>query len=230
MKVTQLAGGVAIAVFCSCDQKPAPIQLDTQQDRESFSIGYSMGKNISQGLAGWGDGVDVDVLLAGIRAVLEEDPTPAMTEGEIQQVIAQMKGRKQAQGDSMRSIATVEGDAYLANYATEEGVVTLDSGIHYKVLKSGDGATPGPDDTVVAHYAGRLIDGTEFDSSYKRNNPSEFSLKRVIKGWQEVVQLMPVGSKWEVAIPAHLAYGDRAKGNIPAHSALIFEIELLDIK
>lgn len=231
MRVRQLvAVGAAMTVFCSCEEGRAPIQLDTQQDRESFSIGYSMGKNIAQELVRWGDEVDIDALLAGMRSVLENDPNPAMTEEEIQTTVAKLKARKQAEGEASSLAATPEGKAYLDNYATEEGVVTLESGIHYKVLKSGDGERPGLDDSVVAHYAGRLIDGTEFDSSYKRKEPSEFPLTRVIKGWQEVVQLMPVGSKWEVAIPSHLAYGAQPKGNIPPHSVLVFEIELLEIK
>ena len=226
---TRIVMIAVISSLLSCQQGES-VSVETQKERESYSIGYSMGRNINQGLAQWGDDIDIDALLAGIRAVLENDSSPAMSGEEIQEAIAQMKVRKQAEGDSLRAAANADGTAYLANYATEEGVVSLESGIHYKVLKTGDGARPKLTDTVIAHYAGRLIDGTEFDSSYKRKNPSEFPLNRVIKGWQEVLQLMPVGSKWEVAIPSRLGYGSQDIGNIPPNSALIFEIELLGIK
>ena len=122
------------------------------------------------------------------------------------------------------------GTKWLTDNATKEGVVTLPSGLQYKVLVKGDGEVPTPTQKVKVNYEGRLIDGTVFDSSYKRNQPSTFGVNQVIKGWTEALCMMPVGSKWEVYIPYSLAYGDRDSGQIKPYSALIFTVELLDIE
>jgi len=121
------------------------------------------------------------------------------------------------------------GTAFLEANKAKEGVKVLPSGLQYKVVKEGTGNTPTADDKVKTHYRGTLIDGTEFDSSYKRNQPAEFGVTKVIKGWTEALQLMKVGGKWELYIPANLAYGQRGRPSIPANSTLIFEIELLEI-
>jgi len=122
------------------------------------------------------------------------------------------------------------GEKWLTDNATKEGVVTLPSGLQYKVLAKGDGEVPAPTQKVKVNYEGRLIDGTVFDSSYKRNQPSTFGVNQVIKGWTEALCMMPVGSKWEVYIPYSLAYGDRDSGQIKPYSALIFTVELLGIE
>ena len=123
------------------------------------------------------------------------------------------------------------GDAFLAANKTKEGVVTLPSGLQYKILKEGTGPKPTPADSVVCNYRGTLIDGKEFDSSYKRGQPATFPVGQVIKGWTEALQLMPVGSKWQLFVPADLAYGDRGAGpDIGPGSTLIFEVELISIK
>src|SRR6202041_2945672 len=120
-----------------------------------------------------------------------------------------------------------KGEKFLAENKTKEGVKTTDSGLQYKVLTEGSGKSPTASDTVVCHYRGTLLDGTEFDSSYKRGQPATFPVSGVIKGWTEAVQLMPVGSKWQLFIPPDLAYGDRGQGPIGPNSTLIFEVELL---
>jgi FKBP-type peptidyl-prolyl cis-trans isomerase len=128
-----------------------------------------------------------------------------------------------AQSDSNAA----EGAAFLAENAKKEGVVTTDSGLQYKIMNTGVGPKPTADSTVEVHYAGRLLDGTEFDSSVKRGVPTQFGVTQVIPGWTEVLQLMPEGSKWEVYIPSNLAYGPGGTGPIGPNSTLIFEVELL---
>jgi FKBP-type peptidyl-prolyl cis-trans isomerase FklB len=124
-----------------------------------------------------------------------------------------------------------EGDAFLAANKTKEGVVTLPSGLQYKILKAGTGPKPKTTDTVISNYKGTLINGTEFDSSYKRGQPATFPVGQVIKGWTEALQLMPVGSKWQIFVPADLAYGQRGAGpDIGPNATLIFEVELMSIK
>jgi len=123
------------------------------------------------------------------------------------------------------------GEAFLAANKAKDGVVVLPSGLQYKVLREGDGKKPGLDDNVRCNYRGTLLDGSEIDSSYKRNEPSTLPLKGVIKGWTEVLQLMPVGSKWQIFVPSELAYGERGNGrNIGPNATLIFEVELLSIQ
>jgi FKBP-type peptidyl-prolyl cis-trans isomerase FklB len=137
-----------------------------------------------------------------------------------------MESKAKAAGEASRK----EGEAFLAANKTKEGVKTLPDGLQYKILKQGTGVQPTADDTVSVNYRGTLIDGKEFDSSYKRGEPATFPVGGVIKGWTEALQMMPVGSKWELYIPADLAYGDRGAGaDIPPGATLIFEVELLSI-
>jgi len=124
-----------------------------------------------------------------------------------------------------------DAEKFLEENKKKEGVITTASGLQYKIITKGNGKIPTAQDTVVAHYRGTLIDGTEFDNSFKRNEPATFPVSGVIKGWQEILQLMPVGSKWEVYIPPQLAYGEQGAGQvIPPNAALIFDIELISIK
>ena len=124
-----------------------------------------------------------------------------------------------------------EGEAFLAENKSKEGVITLASGLQYRILNAGNGQKPTADDTVICHYQGTLINGTEFDNSYKRNQPATFAVKGVIKGWTEALQLMPVGSKWQLFVPSNLAYGENGASNVIGPNAtLIFELELLSIK
>jgi len=127
--------------------------------------------------------------------------------------------------------ASPDGAAFLKTNAAKPGVVTLDSGLQYQVLKEGDGKSPKATDTVTVHYRGTLIDGTEFDSSYKRGKPTSFPVNRVIAGWTEALQLMQVGDKWQLTIPSDLAYGSRSPGaGIPPNAVLVFEVELLSVQ
>jgi FKBP-type peptidyl-prolyl cis-trans isomerase FklB len=144
-----------------------------------------------------------------------------------QEMMSKMQAKQKVEGEKNKK----EGEAFLEANKKKEGVVTLPSGLQYKILKAGTGAKPTAKDTVKVNYRGTLIDGTEFDSSYKGGKPVEFPLGQVIKGWIEGIQLMPVGSKWQLFIPSNLAYGERGGGQmIGPNAALIFEVELLSIK
>ncbi len=178
--------------------------------------------------------VDPNVLLRGLKDALaggktqltEEQAKAALT--EVQNEIRQ---KQQAQMQAEGEMNKKEGEAFLAANKGKEGVVTLPSGLQYKILTPGTGPKPTTADTVVCNYRGTLINGTEFDSSYKRGQPATFPVSGVIKGWTEALPLMPVGSKWQLFIPADLAYGDRAPGpEIGPNSTLIFEVELLSIQ
>jgi FKBP-type peptidyl-prolyl cis-trans isomerase len=157
-----------------------------------------------------------------------------LTQEEAQAVLTEVQTevRKQ-QTEKMQEAATknkTEGEAFLAANKSKEGVVTLPSGLQYKILTAGTGPKPAATDSVVCNYRGTLINGTEFDSSYKRGQPATFGVSQVIKGWTEALQLMPVGSKWQLFIPSSLAYGERGPGEIGPNATLIFEVELLSIQ
>lgn len=205
------------------------ISLETEVDKISYIIGTQIARNFkSQGIE-----VNVDSLAQGIKDILTGAKS-AINEEEAKTVYAawqqKMKAKQAATKKAKQaSEGLAKGNAYLAANKTKEGVIVLPSGLQYKVLKEGTGNTPVATDKVKTHYRGTLIDGTEFDSSYKRNKPAEFPVTGVIKGWIEALQLMKEGGKWELYIPANLAYGARPQRNIPANSALIFEIELIEI-
>jgi len=191
-----------------------------------MNIGASMKK----------DSLDVDpaILSRALKDALS-GAKPAMTEEEARTVITtfrnEMIAKKQAEEKKVSDANKQAGDQFLAANKTKEGVVTLPDGLQYKVIKQGDGAKPTTTDTVVAKYRGTLINGTEFDNSEKHGGTAEFPVGQVIKGWTEALQLMPVGSKWQLFIPADLAYGPRSPGGeIGPNSTLIFDIELVSIK
>ena len=174
--------------------------------------------------------IDKDNLVAGfIAGVLGKDMKMNMEEAQmyVQEVMTAANEKKmEAQFGSNREA----GEKFLAENKTKEGVQETASGLQYKVIKMGKGAIPTATDKVSVHYRGTLIDGTEFDSSYKRNKPTTFAANQVIKGWTEALTMMPVGSKWELYIPEYLAYGSRNQGQIKPFSTLIFEVELLGIE
>ncbi len=157
-----------------------------------------------------------------------------MTEDELQKTMSVFQTelmKKQADAAKVAGERNMkEGESFLAENKKKEGVMTLPSGLQYRSLKTGDGKLPKIDDTVICHYRGTLVNGTEFDSSYKRNQPATFPVKGVIKGWTEALQMMPVGSKWQLFIPPELAYGATGGGPIEPNATLIFEVELLSIK
>jgi FKBP-type peptidyl-prolyl cis-trans isomerase len=178
--------------------------------------------------------VDPNILLRGLKDALAGGKT-ALTEEQaraaLMEVQNEMRKKQQAEMQAAGEANKKEGDAFLAANKAKEGVVTLPSGLQYKILTQGTGPKPTATDSVVCNYRGTLINGTEFDSSYKRGEPATFPVSGVIKGWTEALQLMPVGSKWQLFVPSDLAYGERSPGpEIAPDSTLIFEVELLSIQ
>jgi FKBP-type peptidyl-prolyl cis-trans isomerase len=189
--------------------------------------------NVGGGRHRQGVAVDPALVSRGIKDALAGGKT-ALTEDEAKAVLMklqnEMRDKMQAKAQEAGAANKKEGDAFLAANKTKEGVVTLPSGLQYKILKEGTGPKPAATDTVSCNYRGTLISGKEFDSSYKRNEPTSFPVGGVIKGWTEALQLMPVGSKWQLFIPPDLAYGERGAGaDIGPGATLIFEVELLSI-
>jgi FKBP-type peptidyl-prolyl cis-trans isomerase len=204
--------------------------LKTQKDKVSYAIGLNIGKSLRK------DSVEVDpaIFARGVKDALT-GAKALLTDDELKAVLTTLQGDLQKrQEETMRQAGEINkkaGDAFLAENKAKPGVVTLPDGLQYKVLTEGTGPKPAATDSVVCNYRGTLIDGTEFDSSYKRGQPATFPVDHVIKGWTEAVQLMPVGSKWQLFVPAELAYGNRGAGpQIGPNSTLIFEVELLSIQ
>jgi FKBP-type peptidyl-prolyl cis-trans isomerase FklB len=200
----------------------------TEMDKVSYAIGTQLAQNFKKQSVE----IKIESFVRGIKDVMAGRQL-ALTQEEMKVVMTSFSQRMRTQqqekqkAEAAKSLAV--GKAFLAANGKKEGVKTLPSGLQYKVIKKGTGKTPTAEDKVKTHYSGKLIDGTEFDSSYKRKKPAEFPVKGVIKGWTEALQLMKEGGKWELYIPADLAYGERGNRNIPGNSALIFEIELLEI-
>jgi FKBP-type peptidyl-prolyl cis-trans isomerase len=201
-------------------------------DKEKAS--YALGLNIGRGLSKQPVELDSAAVARGLKDALS-GTKPLLTDEEAAADLAQLQDQVKKAADAKLQALAAEnqktGEAFLAENKTKEGVVTLPSGLQYKVLTQGTGPKPTAADTVVCQYKGTLLDGTEFDSSYKRGQPATFAVGRIIKGWTEALQLMPVGSKWQIFIPPDLAYGDRGAGNvIPPNATLIFEVELVSIQ
>jgi FKBP-type peptidyl-prolyl cis-trans isomerase FklB len=199
--------------------------------KEKFS--YALGMEIGSGFRKQALDLDPQTLSKGIADAFSGAKT-LLTEDEMRDVLKSAQKEfqeKQAALRAEKAMATQkEGDAFLAGNKTREGVITLPDGLQYRILKAGTGKKPDADDTVTCNYRGTFIDGTEFDSSAKHSGPATFSMKGVIKGWAEALQLMPVGSTWRLYVPPQLAYGERGAGNvIPPNSTLIFDIELLSV-
>ena len=212
--------------------KPAgsALALDTEEKKHSYAMGMNLGNNLKK----QGVEVNYDALSKGLEDALKGNQ-PLMTQDEADEVLTGLQNQLREKAmERMKEVADknkAEGDKFLAENKTKPGVVTLPDGLQYKVITEGTGPRPTADDTVVVNYRGSLINGQEFDSSYKRNEPLTIPVGRVIKGWTEALQLMPVGSKWQVFIPGDLGYGERgAGGDIPPNSTLIFDVELLSIK
>lgn len=201
--------------------------LNTMKERISYAIGTSVAMNLGQQLKQSGIDVNPEVLAAAIRDSLQG--TPKMSEEEVGQVLMQMQRDHMAREEAKAGDNKKAGEAYLAKNGKAEGVKTTASGLQYKTLQEGQGKSPTATDTVTVHYRGTLINGEEFDSSYKRGEPVSFPLQNVIPGWTEGLQLMKEGGKYELTIPANLAYGDNAPPSIGPGSTLIFEIELIKI-
>jgi FKBP-type peptidyl-prolyl cis-trans isomerase len=213
----------AVANVCAEDV------LKTQQEK----VGYAIGMNIATNMMQQKIDVDADQLAAGLTAVLKGEKT-VLTQEEMGQVLTAFQQEMQ-----MKQMAEMAAEAaknekiaqeFLEKNGKLDGVVTLESGLQYKIIKAGEGASPKADSTVQVHYRGTLLDGTEFDSSYKRGEPASFPVNGVIAGWTEALQLMKEGAKWQLVIPAKLAYAERgAPPMIPPNATLIFDVELLKI-
>jgi FKBP-type peptidyl-prolyl cis-trans isomerase FklB len=208
---------------------PKPLVLTTEKDKQSYAIGLNVGKSLHR------DAIDVEpkIVLQGIQDALANGKV-LLTDDQIKTVMTDLQNQVRQQQEEKRLALTEsnkkEGDAFLAANGTKEGVVTLPSGLQYKILVAGTGAKPSATDSVVCNYRGTLLDSTEFDSSYKRGQPATFPVSGVIKGWSEALQLMPVGSKWQLFIPSDLAYGERGQGPIGPNATLVFEVELMSIQ
>lgn len=226
----RLCISMAVVVCLACvghaqddSNKPASDPtLKTTKQQASYGLGLMIGKNLKD------DGLEVDLTLLtrGLKDALS-GADPKLTEDEINVAVRafQTAMRKQRAEKHKR-----EGEAFLAANKKKDGVVTLESGLQYKVLKKGDGATPKLNDTVRTHYHGTLINGDVFDSSVKRGEPISFPVGGVIRGWTEALQLMKVGSKWQLFVPSSLAYGAQGRPGIAPNATLIFEVELLGIE
>jgi FKBP-type peptidyl-prolyl cis-trans isomerase FkpA len=205
----------------------------TELNTDEQKLGYIIGMDIGKSLRDQGAGVDLDSLIDAITATYNGEEL-AMTAEEAAAIrmeyVQKRKAEQQAAAAATGEANLAAGQKFLAENKVKEGVQTTDSGLQYKVLTMGEGAKPVATDTVKVHYRGTLLDGTEFDSSYARNEPISFALNRVIAGWTEGVQLMPIGSKFEFYIAPELAYGEGGGGPIPPNSTLVFEVELLDIE
>ena len=207
-----------------------PLTLKTQKEKASYALGMNFGTGLRK------QSIDIDpaILARGLRDSFSNGKT-LLTEDEAKAVLTQLQSdvrkKQQEMAQQLGEANRKQGLEFLEANKTKDGVVTLPSGLQYKVLQEGTGPKPAPTDTVVCNYRGTLLDSTEFDSSYKRGQPATFPVTGVIKGWTEALQIMPVGSKWQLFIPSALAYGEHgAGGQIGPNATLIFEVELLSIQ
>nr|WP_300314003.1 FKBP-type peptidyl-prolyl cis-trans isomerase [Halomonas sp.] len=208
---------------------------ETDQEKLSYSLGVTLGQSIQQDVEdldteAFTDAVN-DVFAGGELQMSEDEIAAALTKFQQEAMAKRAEEQKKlaAELEKEAKANKEEGDKFLAENGEKEGVTTTDSGLQYKEIESGDGATPADGDTVKVNYEGKLIDGTVFDSSYERGEPVSFQVGQVIEGWQEALKMMKVGDTWEVVIPAELAYGARGQGPIGPNQTLIFKVELLDV-
>ena len=221
-----LMTALSVALFFTVSAAGENLELKNENDKINYSYGYQIGDNLKQK----GVTVDTEILMKGIQDGLS-GAQPLMTQKEVRETLvehnrrqaAARRAEKQQQKEQYRG----EGREFLAANSKKPGVVTLLSGLQYKVIREGTGKSPGPHDSVTVNYRGTLINGQEFDSSYRDNKPATFRVGGVIKGWTEALQLMRVGAKWQLFIPADLAYGERGA---LADKTLIFDVELISVQ
>lgn len=208
----------------------APGGLATDKERLSYSIGM----NIGNGLARESLDVDVDLIAQAIKDIMAGNDTKLTDEQARQTIMDWQKKRRADRQKELEAAAAKnkeEGQKWLAENAKKEGVKTTESGLQYRIVEPGEGESPASTDRVTVHYRGRLLDGTEFDSSYKRGRPATFAVTGVIKGWTEALQMMKPGAKWELFIPSDLAYGERGGGpKIGPNATLLFDVELISVE
>ncbi len=210
--------GLSIAFnLTAADESP----FKSPGEKASYALGLNIGKQLRQN----GAEIDTEIYMKALKDGISGKGL--MTDEQIRETLMafQTELRNKTLDKNKK-----EGATFLEANKSKEGVQTLPSGLQYKIETTGKGKIPGTNDTVICHYRGTLIDGTEFDSSYKRSEPSTFAVTGVIKGWTEALLKMPVGSKWKLFIPSDLAYGERGRPSIPPNSALLFDIELIGIK
>jgi FKBP-type peptidyl-prolyl cis-trans isomerase FklB len=203
----------------------ASVELGSDSQKASYSIGYSMAANVRRE---FGEDIDLAAFQAGVQDQIGGGES-RISEADANAALQALVASRQAAQDAVATENITVGKEFLAENGKREGVVTLPSGLQYEVLTDADGPKPSASDRVTTHYRGTLIDGTQFDSSYDRGQPATFPLNGVIAGWTEALQLMSPGAKWRLFIPPELAYGERAQGPIPANSTLIFDVELIEI-
>jgi FKBP-type peptidyl-prolyl cis-trans isomerase len=207
---------------------PAPLTLTTPKQKTSYAIGVSIGKKLHD------DGLDIDtaILIKALKDAVAGNKL-LMTDDEMRTSLTSlaqdMQKKQQEKQQEGAAKNKKDGEDFLAANKAKEGVVTTPSGLQYKILQAGTGPKPAATDSVVCNYKGTFVDGKEFDSSYKRGEPATFPVTGVIKGWTEALQMMPVGSKWQLVIPADLAYGEQGRRGMPPNSTLVFEVELVKI-
>lgn len=221
---------MGILVLCACGRKTLQkSDLETVQDLYSYTVGYEVGRNLQEQETQF----NLEALFQGIEDVLLENQ-PLLDQTERQQAMAALQEQLRERFADERAVTgennKAEGEAFLAENKTREGVVTLPSGLQYLVLREGNGPKPEATDRVSVHYIGSFLDGTEFNNSYTGGDPAIFSVNRVIAGWTEALQLMKVGAKWKLWLPPELAYGEAGQGTqIGSNATLVFEVELLTI-
>jgi len=211
---------------------------NTPQEEQKFNsrkdkLSYAIGADFGRGLRWRRIDVNADLLVKAMRDALAGEKL-LITDEEVTTTLKTLAEERKKDYEHAKMMLSEKnkkaGEAFFAENLKQDGVVTLPSGLQYKILKQGQGKKPTLDDKVVCQYRGTLLDGTEFDSSYKRNQPTTLPVKSLIKGWSEALQLMPVGSKWELYIPPQLAYGERVVGGIAPNAMLVFEVELISIQ
>lgn len=207
----------------------ADANLASDKAKISYSIGMQVGSQLANSIKQDELDVDAAALLLAIQDMLAGKP-PRLTNEEFTTAMNLLRDQQMQKQSKLAEENKIKGETFLVANKSKPGVKVLPSGVQYKVIKSGSGQSPTASDSVVAHYRGTLVDGTEFDSSISRGQPATFPVNGVIRGWQEILQKMKVGDKWEVYIPSELGYGARGTSGIGPNSALIFEIDLLEVK
>jgi FKBP-type peptidyl-prolyl cis-trans isomerase len=219
-----ISASALVLSLTACDKMGGKVELKTDKQKVSYTIGQQIGQSFKS------QNIDVDLVVLGasIADVMKGEKS-RMTDQEMQQTMMTMREQMMKKGEEDAKANKEKGDKFLEENKKKEGFKVTASGLQYKMTAEGTGNSPKDTDTVKVHYKGTLIDGTEFDSSYKRNEPAEFPVNGVIKGWTEALKMMKPGGKANLVIPADLAYGPMGRPGIPANSVLQFEVELLEI-
>ena len=225
--IMPVCGLIALSPSAAADEQSL---IRTDQQMVSYTLGYQIGGQLAVQIREGEVDLDPEAFAQAIADVLAGRP-PAMTSVQMEAALEMFQQQQNSRQNTAAETGQSRGEAFQAEYRQRQGVMVTTSGLQYRVIETGEGRSPGPADTVVVHYVGQLIDGTEFDSSRGRGTPATFSLGGIIPGWQEALQLMHEGDIWEVVIPSELAYGAQGAGaSIGPNETLIFEIELISVK